>query len=600
MGSTFHSFPPAEQNFADAVRRADILQRVIASISSGLALEPLLSNILDSAVTLIQATHGTIGLVIERGDESVVRTVAIYNMPPEELGAEMAPNVGLAGHVLREGKTLRLDRYGDLDQPTLPELVNHSVVGVPIRWGNRMIGFFGIGNESPNRFSERDAETLEIFAQYAAIAINNANLFEASQHALDEMRLLYEISQRIGLSADVDEVIDAYLDQVAAVGQYICSIILYEFGANSQRTAVMVKGRWTPETGSQRIEERLPYSKDDLDPILDEGQTITIVDVRSDPRVPVSLREIQEESGRLALAMIPLMVRSQRIGLVVLSYPGVHKWNEDSLRPYRATAAQLAIAIDHRTQQTLLGERGQQLAVLQERQRLARELHDSVTQLIFSTTLIAQSVSPAWRRDPHEGERRVERLLELSQMALREMRSLLFELKPSNEIQNQTVPSTLTGSERIHHYGLLRALRLLAEDFSHEGFKVKIDVDEAGSKYFGAESGQKSGEEAMLEEGVYRIIQEALNNAIKHSRARFVNIQIKSDTADVFRFTVRDDGIGFAPKSVEAGDVLRGTGLGMKTMRERAEAIGGSLRILSVPGQGTVIEVVVPLKETRV
>ena len=600
MGSTFQSFPPAEQNFADAVRRADILQRVIASISSGLALEPLLSNILDSAVTLIQATHGTIGLVIERGSESVVRTVATYNMPPEELGAEMAPNVGLAGQVLHEGKTLRLDRYGDLDQPTLPELANHSVIGVPIRWGNRMIGFFGIGNESPNRFSERDAETLEIFAQYAAIAINNANLFEASQRALDEMRLLYEISQRIGLSADVDEVIDAYLDQVAAGGQYICSIVLYEFGANGQRTAVLVKGRWTPETGSQRIEERLPYSRDDLDPILDEGQTITILDVRSDPRVPASLREIQEESGRLALAMIPLMVRSQRIGLVVLSYPGIHQWNEDSLRPYRATAAQLAIAIDHRLQQTLLGERGQQLAVYHERQRLARELHDSVTQLIFSATLIAQSIEPAWRRDPLEGKRRVDRLLELSQTALREMRSLLFELRPSEESQGREIPSTLTGSERIRHYGMSGALRLLAEDFSHEGIKVKVEMDEAGSKYFGAGTGRGSGEDATLEESVYRIIQESLNNAVKHSRARYVHIQIKNDETDAFRFSVRDDGIGFAPKPAEAGDAFQGSGLGMKTMRERAEAIGGSLRVLSEPGQGTVIEVVVPLKETRV
>ena len=608
MGSTLQSFPPAEKNFADAVRRADILQRVIASINSGLALEPLLSNILDSAVTLIQATHGTIGLVIERGDESVVRTVATYNMPPEELGAEMAPNVGLAGQVLREGNTLRLDRYGDLDQPTLPELANHSVVGVPIRWGNRMIGFFGIGNESPNRFSERDAETLELFAQYAAIAINNANLFEASQRALDEMRLLYEISQRIGLSADVDEVIDAYLDQVAAGGQYICSIVLYEFDAQIQRTAVLVRGRWSPQSGSQRLEERLPYSKDDLDPILDAGQTITISDVRTDPRVSSTLREIQEESGRLALAMIPLMVRSQRIGLVVLSYPGIHKWNEDSLRPYRATAAQLAIAFDHRMQQTLLTDRSQQLAVLQERQRLARELHDSVTQLIFSATLIAQSISPAWRRDPLEGERRVERLLELSQMAMREMRSLLFELKPSNEIQTKDIPSTLTGSERIRHYGMLRAVRLLAEDFSQEGLKVKIDADEAGAKYFGAETGRRrrqervegSDEEAALQESVYRIIQESLNNAIKHSYARHVNIQIKNNELDSFCFSVRDDGVGFAPSHIEAGDAIQGSGLGMKTMRERAEAIGGTLRVLSEPGQGTVIEVVVPLKETRV
>lgn len=596
MSSPLYPLSPPEQNFADAIRRADILQRVITSISSGLALEPLLYNILDSAVTLIKATHGTIGLVVERGGESVVRTVATYNMPPEELGAEMAPSVGLAGRVLQDGKTIRLDRYGDLDQPTLPELANHSVVGVPIRWGNRMIGFFGIGNESPNRFSGRDAETLELFAQYAAIAINNANLFESSQRALDEMRLLYETSQRIGLSADVGEVIDAYLKHVAAAGQYVCNIVLYEFDASGERTTLIVKGRWTPKTGLLRLDERLPYSRDNLDPILDAGQTITISDVRSDPRVPASLRDAQEASGRWALTMIPLMVRSRRIGLVVLSHPGTHKWNEDALRPYRATAAQLAIAIDHRTQQALVGERGQQLAVLQERQRLARELHDSVTQLIFSTTLIAQSIEPAWRRDPLEGKHRVDRLLELSQTALREMRSLLFELQPGEAATGREIPTTLTGLERIQHYGMLGALRLLAEDFSHDGVKVRVEMPEAGSGLFESESAGSVGSEAALKESVYRIIQESLNNAIKHSQARHVTIQIKSTQSASLCFSVIDDGVGFHPRPSDAVDSPQGGGLGMKTMRERAEAIGGSLSVISSPGMGTIVEVIVPFR----
>lgn len=593
MSSALPSLSHHQQSLEDAARQSDILQRVIASINSGLALEPLLSNILDSAVTLIKATHGTIGLVVEHSDGQAIKTVAVHNMPIEEMGAEMMPGVGLAGHVLKTEKTIRLDRYGDLKQPTLPELAKHSVVGVPIRWGEKMIGFFGLGNESPNRFTERDAETLELFAQYAAIAINNANLYEASQNALDEMRLLYETSQRIGLSVDVDAVIDAYLDQVAAGEEYVCNICLYEFDARGQRVAVLVKGRWTPQTGSQRLEERLPYEYDDLDPILDAGKTISISDVRTDPRVSQSLREIQEESGRLGLAMIPLMVRGHRIGLVVLSHVGVHRWSEDSLRPFRATAAQLAIAIDHRMQQNLLYERGQQLAVLQERQRLARELHDSVTQLIFSSTLIAQSISTAWKRDQREGEKRVERLLELSQTALREMRSLLFELRPSEEEQTNEIPVTLTGVERIRHYGLLGALRLLAEDFSHEGIKVRVETDETGLKYFETEASQRTTMDVTLEESLYRIAQESLNNAAKHARARQAVIQIKFSDAQSLYFSVGDNGIGFDSDS-------QGSGFGMQTMRERAEALHGTLRVASAPGHGTVIEVIVPIKETRV
>ena len=593
------NLPIPDQDLADVMRRADILQRVMSSISSGLALEPLLSNILDSAVTLIEATHGTIGLVLERNGEPVVRTIAAHNMPDEELGAEMASGIGLAGSVLREGRTIKLDQYGDLEQPTLAEFIKHSVIGVPILWGEEMIGFFGIGVEAPHRFSDRDAQTLELFAQYAAVAIHNANMFDATRHALDEMHLLYKTSQRIGVSHDLDGVIDAYLDQVAAGNQYICTICLYEFDENGQRTDIVVRGQWSPQGGSKRLEERMPYSRDELDPTLDTGQTIAIADVRHDPRVPESLRKIQEEFGRWALAMIPLMVRSQRIGLVVLSHPGVHKWTEESLSPYRAVAAQLAIAIDHRVQETLLHERGQQLAVLQERQRLSRELHDSVTQLIFSTTLMAQSIAPAWRRDPLEGERRVERMLELSQMALREMRSLLFELKPGDDSQDKDIPTTLTGLERIRHYGMLGALRLLAQDFSLDGVNVKVEVDGDGSKFFSASAGRVPGSAPVVEEGVYRIIQEALHNAIKHARASHISIRVRGVAPDMLHVSVSDDGVGITSKTVQQGDGSPGSGLGMKTMQERTDALGGTLRVLSEPMKGTVIEVVVPLKEVH-
>jgi signal transduction histidine kinase len=587
LGSAFQSSVPQERDLSDVTRRVDILQRVMALISSGLELEPLLSKILDSAVTLIQATHGTIGLVVRRNENSVIKTVAVYNMPDDEMGAEMTPGLGLAGRVLRDGRAIRLDRYGELEQPTLPELAEHSVIGVPIRWRGEMIGFFGIGAESPHRFNERDVETLELFAQYAAVAIHNAHLFEASRDALDEMRLLYETSQRIGLGSDVDKVITAYLEQVARRTRYVCNVCLYEFDTEGERTAVVVRGRWNPETGFQHLEERVPYSRDDLDPLLDAGQTVTIVDVRNDPRVTPELRQMQAESGRLALAMIPLMVRGRRIGLVVLSYPGVHEWSEAGLRPYHATAAQLAIAIDSRLQQRLLYERGQQLAVLQERERLARELHDSVTQLIFSTTLIAQSIAPAWKRDPNEGQRRVDRLLELSQTALREMRSLLFQLRP---VEDEESP-TLTGPERVRRYGLLEALRLLAADFTHEGVQVGVRT------YQYSPPPSNAGNEVTIGQDIYRIVQEALNNAIKHARAHEILVMLDGSDANQLCLSISDDGVGFVPGP---GEETQAGGFGMKTMRERAGTFGGRLRVISAPGKGTTIEVTIPNSESRI
>jgi signal transduction histidine kinase len=596
VSSPARTFSHSNLDIGVVTPRAEILHRVITLISSGLELEPLLSKMLDSAVTLIRATHGTIGLVIKRNDEPAIRTVAVHNMPPGEMGAEMGLGKGLAGMVLKEGRTIQLGRYGDLDHPTLPELGEHSVIGVPIRWGEEMIGFFGIGIDPPLFFSKEDVESLEVFAQYAAIAIHNADLFNESQRGLDQMRLLYETSHRISLAGDADEVIAAYFDQIARFGRYVCNVCLYDFDAQGDRIAVVVHGRWSAEDGSQRLDERMPYARDDLDPLLDAGETVAITDVRFDPRVPPSLRESQVTSGRLALAMIPLMARNHRIGLVVLSSPGAHEWSEASLWPYQATAAQLAAILDNRLQQELLYERNRQLAILQERQRLARELHDSVTQLIFGIMLIGQSIAPAWRRDPPEGEHRVARLLELSQTALRELRTLLYDLRPLAETASGENPPALTGMERVHRFGLPEALRMLANDYSQLGLRVTVDTREAESNFASARTAGIFSQHAAIEESLYRVTQEALSNAIKHARAETVSIRLAWDGRAGVRLSVRDNGIGLSSRSEEAAEKSRG-GLGLHTMRERVEALGGTLQILSTPGKGTAIEAGIPLSK---
>ncbi|MGZ9225882.1 MAG: sensor histidine kinase, partial [Anaerolineales bacterium] len=259
--------------------------------------------------------------------------------------------------------------------------------------------------------------------------------------------------------------------------------------------------------------------------------------------------------------------------------------------------------IDSRLQQGLVHERGQQLAVLQERQRLARELHDSVTQLIFSTTLIAQSITPAWKRDPVEGQRRLDRLLELSQTALREMRSMLFELRPSDETQRNDElmydqshagqKEALTGPERVRRFGLLDAIRQLAGDFSHDGIEIRVDGQGFPLGQIASGATKESSLEPVFGESLYRIVQESISNAIKHARARQVFIQIGSESNKLC-LSIKDDGVGFIPRS---GEESKAGGFGMNNMRERAEALGGSLQIISVPGEGTRVEVMIPIRE---
>jgi signal transduction histidine kinase len=566
-----------ENDYRSLLRQQESLRAVIESISSELELRPLLTRIVRHACELLNAENGTIGLVDE--ELNLVRTEAAYRMPPDELGAEMPCGVGLAGQVLQTQRPLVLRRYGEVESPTQLPLLENAVIGIPIFWRGQMIGVFGLGSPPPRQFSDQDVEVLSLFAKHAAIAIENARLFARMQTALNEMQLLYDISRRIGTALDVEEVAAAYLGQVAARGRHACTIALYDFNEAGERTAVIVKGRWTPGEGMAIGDQRIVYTRDSLDPLLDEGQTVAIADVHTDPRVSEALRDLQRQSGRPALAFIPLMARGFRIGLVVLSSPTVHTWQDAELRPYQITAAQLAASIESRRQNLLVYERGQQIAVLQERHRLARELHDSVTQLLFSVMLIAQSVGRAWQRSPEEGERRIARLVELSQEALAEMRALLTELRPVE------VADTVTGGlARVRQEGLESALRRHVANIARDGLEIEIQMPEY------------AGQPVEREEAIYRIVQEALNNIVKHSRARSVCIRLQR-RKNALSLTIQDDGIGFEPETAtypSPSDSLRSGGMGLRTMRERAEALGGTFLIRSAPDQGASVEVTFP------
>lgn len=734
-------------DLAAILRQQETLRQIIESISSELELRPLLTSIVQHACELLGADRGTIGLVDD--ERQVIRTEAVYKMPPDELGAEMAVGVGLAGKVLASQKPLIVNRYGDIDTYTQSDLVQDAVIGLPIFWRERLIGFFGLGAAPPRNFNAQDVELLTQLARHAGIAIENARLFaaerrraarqatlnrigeiiastldlddllqtaitavreqlhfadagvmlvddsdpgmlvmvarsgiyaellpenyrqsihqgmigaaartrrpvftndafndprylpvpgaeavrsvigvpivvgdqllgvlnvesphllteddvalleivgdqlgvaivnarllEQTQRNLAETQLLYETSRRITHAFDVDDVIEAYLQLVAARGRYVCNVALYDFDDFGERTAVLIRGLWSPDDGLQLMRRSYPYSQDALDPHLDAGQTVTIVNVATDPRANDALRQMQAEVGRPSLAMIPLIVRRQRIGLVILSYSAVYEWSARDLWPYQVTAAQLATAIDTRQQQLLLVQSGQEMAVLHERQRLARELHDSVTQLVFSITLVAQSLAPAWRRDPAEGEKRVERLLELSQGALAEMRTLLFELRSTDLPPLPTATGVrLPGIARLRRDGLVRALQ------KHIGLLVhnapEIELDSSGYKAHSLE----------YEITLFRIAQEALNNIVKHAQASRVKIRLYEE-ADMVCLSVIDNGVGFDVANVRHGRSTAKKGsFGLHTMQERAQALKGSVLIESQAGQGTAVTVCLP------
>jgi signal transduction histidine kinase len=557
----------------DLLRKQESLRSFVESMSSELELRPLLTQILRHACELLDADNGTIGLFDET--RGVVRTEAVYRMPAGELGAEMRPGEGLAGAVLATGRPVVRERYGDVPSPTQPSFAENAVVGMPISWRGRLIGFFGIGG-SPTRaegglvvsrrvFTEEDVNTLALFARHAAIAIWNARRYEWEQQRTERLKLIARIGQIITADLRLEDVLESAADAMhELLGYQNVAIPLILPGDPETLVLTTVGGDY------KRIvkgEYRIPITVGIMGAAVRERQPVLVNDVASDPRhLPTPGAE-----GIEAELAVPILLGERVLG--VLNVESSDPFDEEDTAGLRIVADQLAVAIEN----ARLYRRGQRLAVLEERQRLARDLHDSVTQHIFGMGMIAESLVRAFRKSAEEGERRVARLTELSRTALAEMRALLAELRPAGAPMPTEALAVVPDIVRVRRDGLAATLAAHAERMSvHE---VPVTVDTSGY----------ARQPHQIEEALFRIAQEAVNNAVKHASARRVDIRLTTGEARV-RLLVGDDGIGFDP----AKDIREG-GLGLTSMRERARGMGGSIRVETSPGDGTRVEVTVPV-----
>jgi signal transduction histidine kinase len=276
---------------------------------------------------------------------------------------------------------------------------------------------------------------------------------------------------------------------------------------------------------------------------------------------PMPLRDGQEEvSFRLA---VPLLIENQIRGALVLDL------NAPQLSPHAHQVAEwLADQVIVAQGADRLQQKAKKAAALQERERLAREMHDAVMQSIYSLSLFAE----AGKRFASSGQidrvqEYLQQLSETAKQALKELRLLLYELQPAV----------------LEQVGLVEALRQRLEAVERRnGITTRFEVE--GSATF----------PTHIEDGLYRICQEALNNALKHSSASEVTVRL-SVKAKELQLEICDNGIGFAvndPKCIY--------GEGLTTMRERAQQLHAKLTVESAPQQGTCVRIVLPLTEEAV
>lgn len=552
-----------------AERQAETLSRVVEAISSELELRPLLTRIVKHACELLAADDGSIGLYDVQ--KNVIRTEAIFHMPASEQGAEMAPGIGLAGAVLASGAPVISDTYGALANITLPELKDNAVIGVPIHGHGTLLGFFGIGALPPRRFDIDDLESLQLFARHAAIAIENALRYRREQRRSERMELIARVSRLISTGLEPDELVLTAAEVIHEVLGYPNVVI-----------PLLQKGEpdfllFHAHAGAYRDMFREPYTMPITRGIcgvaVRERRAQIVNDVHNDPDYvapPVPI----EVAAELA---VPIMLGNEMFG--VINIESLHPFHADDEASIQIIADHLAVAIKN----ARLYAEARQAAVMRERQRLARDLHDSVSQVLSSISLIAQSLGSAWKRDPAEGERRARRVEELSRHGFAEMRALLRELRPSDI----TAPDAGDAGaiDELRCAGLASALRKLAVLLAPETPEIRIEFADYVAQAL------------MSEEMLFRMCQEALSNAIRHSGARHVTVRSRLRDAAV-SVSIEDNGRGFDPEgAVQAATRTRDGGMGLQTLRERAAAVGGTVRYDSTPGSGTCVTFTIPRRD---
>ncbi|MDO9130789.1 MAG: histidine kinase N-terminal 7TM domain-containing protein [Anaerolineales bacterium] len=379
---------------------------------------------------------------------------------------------------------------------------------------------------------------------------------EARQRARDEMfillRAIYGAASR---AQNIYDFLTAAIYQIAYTFQgQSCIIFLEDRSGNKSETGrlLLAAHHGLPAENVDSISSGLKES-DSVAWVLEHKELLLIPDIQTDPRLPKSMLP----AGEASLLIIPMLTEGQLLGVLALVRKKGLAYRTDEIARLTALTEEIASFIS--------SDRQRQLAIaLAERQRLVRDLHDSVTQKLYGLVTITEAAQAGLDAGSKAGLEVVpaqifSRIGEHARQALKEMRLFLFELQPINLESEGLVTILNQRLVAVEGRADIKA-RLLADD------NISLPLEK--------------------ELALYYIAQEALNNILRHAAAKSVNIRLKQGRINVL-LEIEDDGGGFDPRVVDHG------GMGLRNMRERVSQIGGKIKIVSTPGKGTRITVTV-------
>lgn len=543
------------------------------SLVSRLDLEGVLDLVLDAARDLTGARYAALGILDEhRRELERFLTLGADEAAHSAIG-NLPRGYGVLGKLIERAEPLRLSNVSTHpDSYGFPE--GHppmtTFLGVPIMirgeaWGNLYL----TDKEGGEEFDESDEATAVVLAEWAAVAIENARLYEDLARQRDEVErqrdnatrsvralaVMTDIARSVGGETDIDRILALIVNRGRALVDARALLILLADG--DELVVATTAGELEAELHGARIpiEGTLPGR------VLQTGRAERLAGVSS---VGSELNELGVSAE--ASMLVPLAFRGASSGVLaaldrVVDGPGFGPEDERLLRSFAASAA-TAVA----TAQSVEAERLRHSleAAENERKRWARELHDETLQALGGLRMLH---SAALRADASGSELRnaLNEATKLVDVEIDNLSALIAELRPA----------------ALDEIGLAPALRTLAERKSREG-GVEIDV------LVRLRDGDDTRLPSETENTLYRLVQEALNNVAKHAEASRAEalVECSDDTVEV---TIRDDGCGFDPATANGG-------FGLTGMQERVMLAGGELQIETAPGRGTVVSATIPLR----
>jgi signal transduction histidine kinase len=541
----------------DVENRLRALLDAGVALTSELSLESLLQKLVETAAALTGARYAALGVIDESGTELERFLTTGVDAETHRAIGDLPRGRGILGVLIRETRALRL---GDISAdprsvgfpPNHPPM--HTFLGVPVMLRGVAFGNLYLTEKwGGGDFTDEDEELVTLLAAQAAVAIENARLYESATRWSRQLESLHDVVRSMVEETELDRLLELVCRRLRdLIGARLTLILLPE---NESLRVAAADG----DGASRLVGDRMPREHSKAGRVLDRRQSARVDAVLDDPEVN------QEEARRLGVRSglyVPLIARGRAIGIVAVhdKLGGEARFSDGDLRLAEIFAARAAVAVDLSQRVARDTVRRVIEAQEQERTRLARELHDETGQALTSILLGLKSIRAA--KDEAAAEQAEAQLRELVVSALQDVRSLAVELRPST----------------LDDFGLVPALERLGATLEDQsGVRVAVEA--------GLQDRRLPPE---VETALYRFVQEGLTNVVKHAEAGGVSVVIASRDGGVSA-VVEDDGRGFAP------DDVRPDALGLVGMRERLALLGGTLAVESKPGRGTALIAYVPL-----